>query len=232
MFLDAWLRLGIFGPVVLLALLFGLLTVGLALYRAVVARLGLRRNGEFEHTWLKVATAGSLCITVAGLLASGFVDRRLERHLVLDLRQPQRTLLTELRRCGGNIDDGCDSNKYTVTADVIMPEGQRLSVRTEYLHWAADKGRLSIEIRDADANSLSLQGAHELLTRHVASVSEQLDAESKRQIDHAGKWLLECCTGNKVYSKTLGIQLSPQFGLQFYKNVDEVAVAYLLRSAP
>lgn len=231
MFLDTWMKLGIYVPILLVALLLAALALGFTMYRAARRFVANRCEEQDQGSLLKVATVVMICILLAALVMHGFTDTRLERHLQLDLRKQQRALLTELRRCAGGFDDTCDSTKYSVTAEVILPEGQHLTIRSEYVHWSHVKGRLLIEIRDADANALSLKTAHDLLMRYAASATGQGDSESKEQIGHAQKWLLECCTGSRVYSKTLGIELTPHFGLQFYKNVDEVAITYLLQSA-
>jgi hypothetical protein len=231
MFLDAWLRLSIFGPVVLLVFLFAVFAFGFALSRAVASFRRLLREAGLAQAWPKAALVVLLCLPIAALIVAVFVDTRLERHLVLDLGKPQRALLTELARCAGQFDSGCDSARYSVSAAIILPEGRRLHIRTECLHWSQEKdSTVLIEIRDADANALSLQAAHQLLMAHVTALEERPDAKTQQKIDRASTWFLKCCEGSTVYSETLGIQLTRHFGLQFYKNVDEVAVAYVLRS--
>jgi hypothetical protein len=232
MLLDAWLKLGIFGPIVLLVLLLCVPLLGFALFRAFSTCRRLLREGAVEQFWLTAGLVALLCVPIAALIVTSFVDTREERQLVLDLRKSKRALLMELRRCAARSNTGCDSDRYAITVELIFPEGRQLSIRTEQLSWTeyAEPENFLIEIRDADASGLTLHAAHQLLMRHVAVLAGQRRAPNQQQeIDRAGAWLLGCCKDNVMYSETLGIQLSHQLGLQFYKNVDRVAVVYLLR---
>jgi hypothetical protein len=84
--LDAWLKLGIFGPIVLLVILLCVLLLGFALYRAISTCRRLLREGEMEQFWLTAGLVALLCVPVAALIVTSFVDTREEKQLVLDLR--------------------------------------------------------------------------------------------------------------------------------------------------
>jgi hypothetical protein len=229
-FLDAWLGLAIWGPVVLLVILLVVPVLGFTLFRAVVRCRRLLHEGEPEQAMLEAVLVVLFCVPIVAIFSSFFVDTREERHLVLDLRKTQRALLTELRRCAYGSDTYCDSDRYSVTALIILPEGLRLSIRTESLHWSLQDGStVSIQVRDADASELTLQAAHQLLMQYVKALPDRRDAEMLGHIDEVSARLLRCCKGSEVYSEASGIQLTPQFGLQFYKNVDQVAVEYVVK---
>ena len=67
MFLDGWLKLGIIGPVILLAIVVGGLAYAVALFRAVAACRRLLREGEIEQFWLTAALVMLLTFPIASL---------------------------------------------------------------------------------------------------------------------------------------------------------------------
>jgi hypothetical protein len=67
-FLDAWLKLSIFGPIILLAILLGGLVYAAALFRAVAACRRLLREGELEQFWLTAVLVILLTVPVAALI--------------------------------------------------------------------------------------------------------------------------------------------------------------------
>jgi hypothetical protein len=67
-FLDAWLRLSIFGPVILLIVLIGALVYALALFRAVASCRRLLRENELEQFWLTASLVILLIVPIAVLL--------------------------------------------------------------------------------------------------------------------------------------------------------------------
>ncbi|PHV36821.1 hypothetical protein CSQ95_22490 [Janthinobacterium sp. BJB304] len=69
MFLDAWLKLSIFWPIILLAILLGGgLLYAVALFRAILACRRLLREGELEQFWLTVVLVILLTVPVAALV--------------------------------------------------------------------------------------------------------------------------------------------------------------------
>lgn len=67
MFLDGWLKLGIFGPVIMLAILLIGLVYAVVLFRAVAACRRLLREGELEQFWLAAALVALLTVPIASL---------------------------------------------------------------------------------------------------------------------------------------------------------------------
>ncbi len=68
MFLDAWLKLSIFGPIILLAVLLGGSLYAIALFRAVTSCRRLLRKGELEEFWLRVVLVVLLTVPVVALI--------------------------------------------------------------------------------------------------------------------------------------------------------------------
>lgn len=68
MFLDAWLKLSIFGPIILLAILLGGLVYAVALFRAVAACHRLLREGELEQFWLTATLVILLTVPIAVMI--------------------------------------------------------------------------------------------------------------------------------------------------------------------
>lgn len=68
MFLDVWLKLSIFWPIILLAILLGGLLYAVALFRAIMACRRLLREGELEQFWLTAVLVILLTVPVAALV--------------------------------------------------------------------------------------------------------------------------------------------------------------------
>lgn len=69
MFLDAWLKLGIFfGPIILLAILIFGLMYPVVLFRLFVACRRLLREGETEQFWLTAALMILVTVPVVALI--------------------------------------------------------------------------------------------------------------------------------------------------------------------
>lgn len=68
MFLDAFLKLSIFGPIILLSMLLGGLVYAVALFRAIATCRRLLRERELEQFWLTVALVILLTVPVAALI--------------------------------------------------------------------------------------------------------------------------------------------------------------------
>lgn len=68
MFLDALLKLSIFGPIIFLVILLGGLAYAFALFRAVSTCRRLLREGELEQFWLTVVMVILLITPVAALV--------------------------------------------------------------------------------------------------------------------------------------------------------------------
>jgi hypothetical protein len=67
-FLAAWLKLSIFGPIILLAVLLGGSLYAVALFRAVTSCHRLLREGELEKFWLTVVLVVLLTVPIVALV--------------------------------------------------------------------------------------------------------------------------------------------------------------------
>jgi hypothetical protein len=67
-FLDAWLKLSIFWPIILLAVLLGGSLYAVALFRAVTSCRRLLLKGELEEFWLRGGLVVLLTVPVVALI--------------------------------------------------------------------------------------------------------------------------------------------------------------------
>jgi hypothetical protein len=222
MFLDTALGLYLWGFTFLGVLSLLVLASAIALIYAVRA---WRARRALAWGLAIPATTALACLTVGAY--SVLVEHRPDKEVLIDLRKSKAVMLQDMVSSCASMpdDDHCDSNRYSMRATVVFPEGLKLAVKASDIRWALIEDKSFAYISVMTSNSMTLDAARDILKNQGAMLLTGATAHEQEELTSAQEWLSKP-NGQKVYSEVRSVKLRPYFSLVFRKNVDRVAVDY------